>query len=445
MLCCRVLAVLTAQVSAPFPDRPTEGLLTLNVEIPAMAGPGYEGGRPSEAAVELGRLLERQIRDARAIDVEALCITPGEAVWALRCDVRVLDDGGNLPDAVALAAIGAFLHFRRADVSVEGDRVVVHSYASRAPVPLSIHHIPVCVTFGLVSRPLTRLSTEAAARRRAAAGSASSSSSSDSDAGMTEEVVFLDPHGREERVCDGRVTFVVNAHRELCGVHKLGGCPLAPAAMLQCARVAGEKAVELVGQLKTALAAAEKTAAEKARARHAAAAGFGAPDALTAATAPSAAAPGHARAARAGAASETVRKLLVVSPEEDAAAGDMRLESGGDDSDSDDAAAEEGDVDMAAAAGSVAAVVQSSLARLGGTSAVTAVVVSGGGKGRRKGASSSAGAGADEYAAASGAIAGGEVVTELDYARREGGGGGAGDAPLDEKVVFGNRGAGQPG
>jgi len=39
---CSVLAVLTAQVSPPFPDRPTEGLLTLNVEVPAMAGPGYE-------------------------------------------------------------------------------------------------------------------------------------------------------------------------------------------------------------------------------------------------------------------------------------------------------------------------------------------------------------------------------------------------------------------
>ena len=42
LLVCSVLAVLTAQVSPPFPDRPTEGLLALNVEVPAMAGPGYE-------------------------------------------------------------------------------------------------------------------------------------------------------------------------------------------------------------------------------------------------------------------------------------------------------------------------------------------------------------------------------------------------------------------
>lgn len=72
--------------------------------------------------------------------------------------MHVLDHGGNLIDACSLAAIASLLHFRRADVSVSGEKVTVHTVAERAPVPLSVHHIPVCVTFGIldgVSGPRT--------------------------------------------------------------------------------------------------------------------------------------------------------------------------------------------------------------------------------------------------------------------------------------------------
>lgn len=62
-----------------------------------------------------------------------------------------MDDGGNLIDAASLATIGALLHFRRSDVTVSGDRVIVHTSKDRVPVPLSIHHIPVSVTFGIFS------------------------------------------------------------------------------------------------------------------------------------------------------------------------------------------------------------------------------------------------------------------------------------------------------
>jgi exosome complex RNA-binding protein Rrp42 (RNase PH superfamily) len=53
----------------------------------------------------LCRLLERSIRESDAIDTESLCIISGEKVWCIRCDVRVLDYGGNLPDACSLAVV----------------------------------------------------------------------------------------------------------------------------------------------------------------------------------------------------------------------------------------------------------------------------------------------------------------------------------------------------
>ena len=53
----KVLAVATADLVEPYPDRPTEGVLQFFVELSAMASPAFEPGRPSEAAIELMRLL----------------------------------------------------------------------------------------------------------------------------------------------------------------------------------------------------------------------------------------------------------------------------------------------------------------------------------------------------------------------------------------------------
>ena len=72
----------------------------------------------------------------RPLFVHALC---NEA----RVDVRhVLDHGGNLIDAAALASIAALLNYRRPDVTVGGEgEITVHPLSEREPVPLSIHHV----------------------------------------------------------------------------------------------------------------------------------------------------------------------------------------------------------------------------------------------------------------------------------------------------------------
>jgi len=162
-------------------------------------------------------------------------------VWSLRCALHVLDHGGNLIDAASLAALASLLHFRRADVSVSGQEVTVHKLTERAPVPLSVHHTPVCVTFGMVK-------------------------------GV--EQVLVDPTDREELVMHGRITYALNAHEELCVVHKLGGLPLSIDQLLECSHIAAAKAKSLVGLMQKALAAAEDAHTVKERARHAAAAGY---------------------------------------------------------------------------------------------------------------------------------------------------------------------------
>ena len=45
-----------------------------------MASPGYEVGRPSPVATEAARMLERCVKESRAVDMESLCIIAGVKV-----------------------------------------------------------------------------------------------------------------------------------------------------------------------------------------------------------------------------------------------------------------------------------------------------------------------------------------------------------------------------
>jgi exosome complex component RRP45 len=86
--------------------------------------------------IELGRVVERGLRQSRAIDTEALCIVSGEKVflllfhsqlqvWSIRVDIRILDDNGNLTDCCSIGAITALQHFRRPDVTIGPEVIVV--------------------------------------------------------------------------------------------------------------------------------------------------------------------------------------------------------------------------------------------------------------------------------------------------------------------------------
>jgi exosome complex component RRP45 len=46
-------------------------------------------------------------------------------VWALRLTIHCLADAGNMLDCACLAGIVALKHFRRPDVEVIGDEVII--------------------------------------------------------------------------------------------------------------------------------------------------------------------------------------------------------------------------------------------------------------------------------------------------------------------------------
>ncbi|XP_053712693.1 exosome complex component RRP45-like isoform X1 [Synchiropus splendidus] len=208
----RVMAQVSCELVAPKENRPTEGILFFNIELSPMASPGFEQGRQSELSVKLNRQLERCLRNSKCIDTESLCVVSGEKVWQIRVDVHTLNHDGNIMDAASIAAISALCHFKRPDVSILGDDVTVYSVEEREPIPLSIYHMPISVSFSFFKQG---------------------------------NFLLVDPIEREERVMDGLLVIAMNKHREICSIQSSGGIMLLREQVMRCSKIASVKVSEI--------------------------------------------------------------------------------------------------------------------------------------------------------------------------------------------------------
>lgn len=102
-----VVAGVKLDIGSPFPDKPDEGTIMVNVEMSPVASPLFEPGPPSIEAIEMSRVTDRGIRECHALDFKKLCITAGESVWLVYIDIYPLNDAGNLFDACNIAAMAA--------------------------------------------------------------------------------------------------------------------------------------------------------------------------------------------------------------------------------------------------------------------------------------------------------------------------------------------------
>ncbi|KAL4201254.1 hypothetical protein AMTRI_Chr02g215130 [Amborella trichopoda] len=233
-----VMGFVTAQLVQPYRDRPNEGTFSIFTEFSPMADPSFEPGRPGEAAVELGRIIDRGLRESRAVDMESLCVLAGKLVWAIRVDLHILDNGGNLVDAANIAAVAALLTFRRPECSLGGEdtqNVIIHQPEVREPIPLIVHHLPIAVTFAFF------------------------------DDG---EILVIDPTYKEEIIMGGRMTVTMNTNEDVCAIQKPGGQGVKQSEIMRCLRLASQKATDITDKIKKAVEAYDLERAQRKIRRH---------------------------------------------------------------------------------------------------------------------------------------------------------------------------------
>ena len=201
-----VLVGVKVETGEPFSDTPNEGVQTVNAELVPLASPNFEPGPPDENSIELARVVDRGIRESKAIDTEKLCIEPGKKVFIVFIDVYVLNHDGNLIDASALAAMAALLNTKMPNYEIkDGELKIKQGYT---PLPMKSH--PITVTIGKVNNYL-----------------------------------IVDPWLEEEQVMDSRISFAFNDDGNICAIQKGGSGYFTPQQILEASKIAQEKAAEL--------------------------------------------------------------------------------------------------------------------------------------------------------------------------------------------------------
>lgn len=201
-----VLVGIKIEVGKPFADVPNKGVLTVNAELAALASPSFEPGPPNENAIELARVVDRGIRESKAIVLEELCVEPGKKVFIVFVDVYILNHDGNLIDASAMAALAALINTKMFNYEVkEGEIKVKPGYT-----PLPVKNYPIAVTFAKINDKL-----------------------------------IVDPWLEEEQVMDARLTITTDKDGNICALQKGGYGYFTTQQILEAAKIAKNKAEEL--------------------------------------------------------------------------------------------------------------------------------------------------------------------------------------------------------
>ncbi len=200
----RVIAGVKLELGTPYADSPDQGVLIVNAEFTPLASPDFEPGPPGEDAIELARVVDRGIRESECIELEKLCITPGEKVWCIFVDISILNHQGNLLDASALASLVALRNTRIP--KLEDDKIIRGEYEGKLPV----RYKPINISVAKIGNAL-----------------------------------LIDPNFEEEKVVESKVSISVRDDDKICAIQKQGSKEISFEEMDKIFDLALEKSKEI--------------------------------------------------------------------------------------------------------------------------------------------------------------------------------------------------------
>ena len=136
-----VIVGIKMAVGTPYPDAPNDGTMTTSAELVPLASADFETGPPSQTSIEVARVVDRGIREAKSVDFGKLCIVPGQKIWMSYIDMHVVDYDGNLFDACSLGAIAALM-----TATVPNSKVKLEGVEPMQDAPMPVQEVPIMVT-----------------------------------------------------------------------------------------------------------------------------------------------------------------------------------------------------------------------------------------------------------------------------------------------------------
>ena len=139
-----VVAGIKFEMITPYPDEPDKGTLMAGVELLPLSSPEFESGPPNIRSVELARaVVDRGLRESKAIDFKSLCIKKGEKAWVIIIDVYSMNDDGNLADAIGLCALAALKDAKFPKYDEKSQKVL---YNERTNKGILLKELPIPIT-----------------------------------------------------------------------------------------------------------------------------------------------------------------------------------------------------------------------------------------------------------------------------------------------------------
>ena len=210
-----VMAGVKLSLEKPYNDTPDKGGIMINAELLPLSSSEYESGPPGIKAIELARVIDRGIREAKAIDMKKLCVTPGEKAWFVIVDIVTINDAGNLFDVSSLAVMAAL---KAAKFPTVDPKTGAIDYKKKTDESLPLLKEPVSVTVYKVSGKL-----------------------------------LVDPTAEEEKSYDARLTVASDEKGTISAMQKGGKTPLTIEEINEMVSLALEKATDLRGILNKSL------------------------------------------------------------------------------------------------------------------------------------------------------------------------------------------------
>lgn len=181
-----VIAGIKLELGKPFSDTPDEGALMVGTELLPLSSPDFEAGPPGIESIEMARVVDRGIRESKAIDYKKLCVIKGEKVWIVNVDICTINNDGNLLDASGIAAIAAIKTAKFP--SYDGEKV---DYKKPSDIKVPLVKFPIAVTVYKLKGKY-----------------------------------FVDPDSEEEKYYDARLTVTTIEDGTICALQKGGDSPL---------------------------------------------------------------------------------------------------------------------------------------------------------------------------------------------------------------------------
>ncbi len=182
-----IIAGVKIDVGAPYPDTPDEGSLMVSTEMLPLSHRKFEGGPPGIDSIEAARVVDRTIRESKAMDLKGLCIEQGEKIWFVAVDLMPVSYDGNMIDLGVIAAMAALQDARLPKLDEDGRPLLEELSDEKLP----LNELPIAVTVFKYA-----------------------------------DQYLIDPSEVEERAYDARLTIGSLANGHLCSLQKGGEGPL---------------------------------------------------------------------------------------------------------------------------------------------------------------------------------------------------------------------------